>query len=556
MRAVAAALFIAFVAATALISAFYIDQVRLRLETILFTMPEDWEQTQQYVTDYSEMLKNYGDNMRLSVIDLQGNVIADSGALPDALDNHADRPEVITAIEEGFGSNLRRSDTLGVFLLYAAMRQGDFVLRISVGLWDMLGAILLIGLIALACTASCGLIVYRRALKFTDEVLEPINSLTEAAIAVTSGDFGVSVGVGKDELGILANAFNGMCTQVRGSMQALKQSRMELAEVVQAMDDGVIVIGSDGRISLSNDRSGELLGCVGLGGGDKLEGIVSLMDLKEIASQASGASLNEQLKVYISPSAPPTELMVFCKLLHNDEVLCVLTDITRLKKLETMRSDFVANVSHELKTPLTSIRGYIELLQGGRRDEATAKRFYDIIDIEADRLQNMINDLLSLSEIENTGHEPLRRCDAVEVLRETLCLLSPVAEKAGVRLLCDTPDDLSAAVSPQRLKQLYINLLDNAIKYNKPGGQAKITLSADKSNLMIEVSDTGIGIESQHCDRLFERFYRVDKSRSRENGGTGLGLSIVKHIAVLYGGDVRLQSTPGEGTTFYVRLKN
>ena len=222
--------------------------------------------------------------------------------------------------------------------------------------------------------------------------------------------------------------------------------------------------------------------------------------------------------------------------------------------LEAMRSEFAANVTHELKTPLTSIMGYIELLKAGPREEAVRDNFYEIIQIEAERLQNLIDDLLLLSEIESNKDAHVQECDVSEILEKAAAALSVSADKRGVSLEIEAGERLPMTADPRRLHQLFVNLLDNAVKYNRPGGRVRATASAGSARLTVTVADTGIGIDPSHFERLFERFYRVDKSRSRKMGGTGLGLSIVKHIVQLYGGEIGVESVPGEGTAFTVRL--
>lgn len=229
-----------------------------------------------------------------------------------------------------------------------------------------------------------------------------------------------------------------------------------------------------------------------------------------------------------------------------------------LRRLEKIRSEFVANVSHELKTPLTSIRGYVELLQSGPRDAETRSRFYQIIDIEAERLHELIDDLLNLSEIENNraAEQKVKACDVGAVLADVASRLQPVADKAQIDLQVPSIRGVTVPANPERLRQLFTNLIDNAIKYNCPGGWVKVDVQQEPEHILITVSDNGIGVAPEHHERLFERFYRVDKSRSRQMGGTGLGLSIVKHIVQLYDGSIHLSSQPGQGSTFQVRLPN
>jgi two-component system phosphate regulon sensor histidine kinase PhoR len=235
-------------------------------------------------------------------------------------------------------------------------------------------------------------------------------------------------------------------------------------------------------------------------------------------------------------------------------VLLIIEDITQLKKLETMRSDFVSNVTHELKTPLTSIRGFIDTLKNGAiKDETVANKFLDIIDIESERLHNLIQDILLLSEIESKRDYEIIPYDINQCAREVIELLEPKLPQKVKLLFNQEPYVKQFNCNPDRMKQLFINLLDNAIKYTEEGS-ITLTCKEENNQLVIRVKDTGIGMEKENLNRIFERFYRVDKGRSRKQGGTGLGLSIVKHIVELYNGTIRVESEPDVGTEFEVRL--
>ncbi len=245
---------------------------------------------------------------------------------------------------------------------------------------------------------------------------------------------------------------------------------------------------------------------------------------------------------------------IYDKKLHaaNQEEKAMLA---KMRELERVRSTFVANVTHELKTPLTSIKGYVELLKNEERDKKTRRSFYEIIDIEAERLHALIEDILELSVLENNKADPrLQICDLAALGRQIQDRFRPQAEKAGVTLTVLIPKRLHLRGIPSRFKQLISNLVDNAIKYNKPGGSVLLRAFRESGHVVIRVSDTGIGIPEEHLSHIFERFYRVDKGRSREMGGTGLGLSIVKHVVQLHGGAISVDSAPGQGTQFTVRL--
>ena len=250
-------------------------------------------------------------------------------------------------------------------------------------------------------------------------------------------------------------------------------------------------------------------------------------------------------------------MMVYAAPLNAEDAkeggLLVLSDVTEMRKLQQLRSEFVANVTHELKTPLTSIRGFIELLKSGDRDEETRRYFYEVLDIEAERLHHLIDDMLVLSQIENAKEDvETVPCDLTQEIQTVFQRVEPIAGKNGITLELKAEETCFVASSPTRLQQLFGNLVENAVKYNKP--QGKVTVQRQRNMALVKVRDTGIGIPAEHLPRLFERFYRVDSSRSREIGGTGLGLSIVKHLAGLYHGDVSVESVVGEGSVFTVRL--
>lgn len=237
-------------------------------------------------------------------------------------------------------------------------------------------------------------------------------------------------------------------------------------------------------------------------------------------------------------------------------VIVALQDVTNIIKLEKMRTEFVSNVTHELKTPLTSIRGFVETLRAGAiNDKEVAEQFLDIIDIEADRLSTLINDILQLSEIESMKEDVnLNDYHLRTLFLDILPVLEKAAEQKNVIIHENIDDTIYVRVNPNRIKQLLMNLVDNAIKYNKDNGQIWVDAYRENETLILKVKDNGIGIPTEHHKRIFERFYRVDKGRSRNLGGTGLGLSIIKHIVNLYNGNIKMTSNPGEGTEFIISM--
>lgn len=559
-----AGLLIAFLFAVPLMEQVVIEETeqQLRLALTLVNGYPQAEDSETLVREVAAQLEQSEQNLRLTIISEDGQVLADSEAAAAQMEGHADRPEVRQALTGTVGRSIRKSETTGQRQLYLAQlrtlpdgtRQ---VVRAAVPLERMGSTSLLLwgcGLIGI----SMGLVVALFAANYSaGRVMEPLHKLTQAVRSVSVGDEPVHVADAPDEMGELSMAFNRMSERLAAAHRQLARSNEQMAGILQGMDDGVVAVDSDGTISLITNRARELLGpSAGTArrlsdcGGDyrRLQAL-----LEQVMRTGKDAR-----DVWLLGGAEERMVQVYAAPVQEEHVrggLAVLSDITRLHKLEVMRSEFVANVTHELKTPLTSIRGYIELLKSGERDAETARSFYEIIEIEAERLQKLTDDLLQLSDIENGGNDtevPLT--PLADVVERVVNTLRPEAEQKQVELDVTVEPGLKVRAHTRRLYQLVKNLMENAVKYNRAGGNVRLTAGVEMGVAVIRVQDTGIGIPPEHLDRIFERFYRVDKGRSRELGGTGLGLSIVKHIVSLYGGDIHVTSQPGEGTTFTVRL--
>ena len=389
-------------------------------------------------------------------------------------------------------------------------------------------------------------------------IVRPMLRLTEATRKVAAGDFESRVPEHyPNEIGQLAQSFNRMADQTQKAFSELTEQGHQLEAVLQGMDDGVLAVDQYDNILLFNERVKVLLQNSGLKIGEKLDGSIVLSQLAGYLREA--LETDSVVRKEIKLSNPERIMTVYAAPLNAEDAkdggLLVLSDVTEVRKLQQLRSEFVANVTHELKTPLTSIRGFIELLKSGDRDEETRQYFYDVLDIEAERLHHLIDDMLVLSQIENAKDDVQTvPCNLNQEIETVLRRAKPIAEKNGIVLRLEAEEAFLVASSPTRLQQLFGNLVENAIKYNKPQGRVTVTLQRQRNMVLVKVKDTGIGIPQEHLPRLFERFYRVDSSRSREIGGTGLGLSIVKHLVYLYHGDVSVESVVGEGSVFTVRL--
>ncbi|MGE3540038.1 MAG: two-component system histidine kinase PnpS [Candidatus Tectimicrobiota bacterium] len=418
-------------------------------------------------------------------------------------------------------------------------------------------SIILGGCILIVLSAAIGLFTSGR-------IIQPLQGMQRGAERFASGDFRYRLPVpDTTELGGLALTLNRMAAQLAEQIAVITQQRNEHEAILASMHEGVLALDTDERVMTVNPAAEALLG------------------VRE--TQAKGHTIQEVVRnialqrLLVAAMQSPEPTMADLVLRGSEErfiqatatalrdaqrrelgVLVVLNDVTQLRRLENIRRDFVANVSHELKTPITSIKGFIETLRDGALEEPeTAERFLGIVARHADRLHAIIEDLLTLSRLDQHREDyEIPRSDTAleEVLQGAMLDCAAKAEARGVSMVPRCAPTLRAFVNAPLLEQALANLLDNAITYSKPEGQVWINAQQEAEALVIAVRDTGPGIAREHLDRIFERFYRVDKARSREHGGTGLGLAIVKHIAQVHGGQVTVASTVGQGSTFTLRL--
>ncbi|MDD4807971.1 MULTISPECIES: HAMP domain-containing sensor histidine kinase [Caproicibacterium] len=514
------------------------------------------ENPQKEAQRLGSALQKAGQQVRVSIIERSGRVIGDSEC-KDIHENHLQRPEVQQALHSGRGYDLRQSETTHEGYLYAAQRvNAQYILRAALRTTEMDTAMRNLAVTAGICLAVGIFIACAATLPMLSHTFQPLQELTSAAEEISRGNYSsrMSVKNPNDEVGRLARSFNRMSCSTENAILELRHSQSRLKSLLEGMDDGVLAIDGEGRVLFFNERLRKLLSCPNLAVGSSLDSSLLLNHVGRVMQQAriSGVPYKEQ----IAGVTEGQQFTVYAAVAEEDKcVLAVVSDISRMKRLEQMRSEFVGNVTHELKTPLTSIRASIELLKSENRDAETRAYFYDVLDMEAERLQHLIDDMLALSRLENMREDPAAHPVSVaKAVAASVKRLKPAAQKNEVTVSCQVDPALYVCCSPMRLEQLFGNLIENAVKYNRPGGTVTVTGAVQREAAAVRVQDTGIGIAPQHIPRLFERFYRVDTSRSREIGGTGLGLSIVKHIAVLYGGDISVESKVGEGSTFTVRL--
>lgn len=551
---------IAFTVAGMKIQSQYQTEFTNRLDTALAILQTRKEAILSNPKDVAESvgseLANSGQKIRISIINPSGKVVGDS-TKEEINQNHLTRPEIQQAFRSGRGYDTRMSASVHQKYYYEAVYlPGEFYLRAALPTAELDAALMRLWLTALLSMllgigVVCALTAY-----LVYRVTEPLQKLSEAAKQISGGDYSSRMeGDFRDEVGELALSFNLMAESTENAVAQLKSQQKQLEGVLQGMNDGVIAASKDGTILFANQSAEQLLNQTSLAAGQKLKGSLLINQIAEHMQAALNGNAVERKDLKAEGGRQYSLYTAVIPGQKDSAALAVITDETRIRKLERLRSEFVANVTHELKTPLTSIRGSIELLKSTNRDEKTRRYFYDVLDIEAERLQHLIDDMLVLSQIENAKDDPSAQvCEIARAVENCVTRLKPVADKNKITLQMQVDPTLLVTCSPTRLEQMLGNLIENAIKYNKPNGLVEIIGVRQKKTAVIRVRDTGIGIAPEHFGRLFERFYRVDASRSREIGGTGLGLSIVKHLAVLYGGEVGVESREGAGSIFTVRL--
>jgi two-component system phosphate regulon sensor histidine kinase PhoR len=506
---------------------------------------------------------------RITVITDDGTVLGDSAATPAAMDNHGDRPEMQEAYRGEVGRSVRFSSTLRKNLVYVAIpferdgrvvgvvRTASDLDRVTDDLRPIYGRIAAAGVVIAGLAAILALIISRR-------IARPLEELKAGAQRFAQGDLSARLPLSDtEELGSVAESLNNMAQQLDDQIRTIKEQRNEVEAILSSMVEGVIAVDTEENVIRINEAAAQVLGVRA----DQVEHRVIQEAVRNPALQevvAGALSANDMVdREIVLHGEGEQYLQAHGTALRDAQgkrfgAVVVLYDMTRIKRLQNLRRDFVANVSHELRTPITSIKGFVETLQDGAiRHAEDAERFLAIIAKQADRLNAIMEDLLLLASLEQgrgDAHLPHEQGAVREMLTSAIQSCSHKAGQKNIAVEVDCPSDLTARMSPALLEQAVVNLIDNAIKYSDPETQITVAASRETDEITISVHDHGCGIEQKHLPRIFERFYRVDKARSRKLGGTGLGLAIVKHIAQVHRGSVAVQSTPGEGSVFSLHL--
>ncbi len=541
------------------IKTFYLDTLSNNLEdlgkSLMFKTVPLLEEGR--LGELDAFVKEFGKSIstRITIVDQEGVVLADSDENPEIMENHKFRPEIYRALAGHKGQAIRFSDTVQAEMLYVGLpleMNGQIAgaLRVSLyleevnrlfsslrtNIWRIVGLITLLSLL--------GAFIFARSLS------RPMKELRYASQRIASGDFGAKVLLkNRDELRELADSFNFMSEQIKDLFTQLSRQKEELDSVLSSMEEGLIALDKNGGILFGNDSFKKIVA------NDRIEGKSYWEVLREPKFAELIRKVQEEKKS-LAEEILLKERTFLCSaafLPSREEMVVTLHDLTGIRDLEKIKKEFVVNVSHELRTPLTAIKGYVETLY--EEADAKSRNYLEIIRRHTDRLINIVKDLLILSELEEKGFRlQTEKLDLKNLIESILKIFEPRIKEKKFNVELKAEDSLPLIEGdPFKLEQMLINVIDNAVKFTKKG-KIVISLKKESMNARIEIQDTGIGIPKEHLDRIFERFYVSDKSRSKKLGGTGLGLSIVKHIALLHNGDVSVKSTPGKGTTFTILL--
>ena len=553
---------------------FYYEQVREDLEKRAFLVAQLVSPDQVVLADerLDLLAKRLGEqtDTRITIVREDGRVLADTRETPSLMDNHANRPEIKVAFRGERGMAVRFSRTLQQEMMYVAiplpdgekivgsMRTAMSVARIEHTLGDLQQQLLIFGALLTLALAAISYVVAKR-------ISKPLEDMKRGAIRFARGKFERSLPVrGAVEIADLADALNRMARQLDERIQTIVEQRNEQQAMLASMVEGVIAVDSSEKVIRMNQAASKLVGVEAAEvNGRPIHEVLRKADLLRFVNDTLAANRPVERDISLRIDGKECYLQAHGSALTDAQgeqigALVVLNDVTRLRRLEGIRRDFVANVSHELKTPITAIRGSAETLADGAIDNPEeAKRFVAIVAKQADRLNAIIDDLLALSRIEQESDregivlEPGR---IRPVLENAVMACSHAAGEKRVEITLNCSPELTSRINAPLLEQAIVNLLTNAIKYSELDSNVLVDASQLRDSIQLKVQDWGCGIPSEHLPRLFERFYRVDKARSRDQGGTGLGLSIVKHIAQAHDGEVVVHSRIDEGSTFTIML--
>ena len=558
--------------ATLLLKDFYFRHVQEEIETRAKIIDQDIvaimnsgkiSELQKYCVGFSGL-----SNSRITIVAPDGKVIADSLEDPAKMENHSDRLEIAEALKGRTGKSVRYSPTLHQNMMYVAMplhaaKEKSEILRVAVSvslidttLSEIYMKIIIAGIIIAIFAGLISVAVSRR-------ISSPILELEKVAANFAKGNFKRKLAVTDiDEIDELAGSMNYMADELNRRMREILEQRNRQNAILSSMMEGVIAVDAEGRIISMNRSATALLKAPDVYEGRFFQEVVRNAALQNFidAVLSEKQTVEKELSYFDSEQH---HLYVRGTVLHDPDggcigALLVMNDITRLKKLENLRSEFVANVSHEIKTPLTAIKASVEtLLENNSEKKEETDQLLKIIGRHTERLTSIVDDILSLSKLEDDKQKDAEKFIETlveDIIESALADCREKAEQKQISFIVNSNKGIVGVMNSSLIEQALVNLIDNAIKYSEPNSSVEIESCRESGNILISVKDHGCGISEKHLPRVFERFYRVDKARSRKLGGTGLGLSIVKHIANVHGGKVEVESAVGKGSKFTIIL--
>lgn len=543
------ALLILFLSGISITKSIYKKQAEERIIDVTNIYAENY-------SSYDKVVKNVPKDYRVTVVDKAGKVLSDSETADVSnMENHIDREEIVAALHGKTVAVTRRSDTTNKDMVYSAVKVNlsadDYVfVRVStpvdsVNLYAT--STILPNFYVLIAAIIAAVIL---SVVLTKSLVKPMAEIKNSLIALNNGTFTPSTPSEKDpEINKMMSEINDIGAKLSDTITTVSEDNKKLDYILNNVSDGIVVITADGNIEVMNDNAKLVFGVKN----DAISSNYTVLSANEKFISAVSDAVNERInKVFEFTTAAHDVYLTSIRCLDGGMTIIVLSDITAVKHGEEIRSEFFANASHELKTPLTAIKGFNDVI-GIKSKDGDIKTLSAKIDKEVNRVVSLIDDMLNLSKLETTKTPIVEKVDLIAVAREAEESISALARDKNVNI--EISGEGTVEMEKDHAYELVKNLMENAVRYNEDGGHVFVSVDEKTDKVTLKVKDDGIGIDEENQSRIFERFYRVNKSRSRETGGTGLGLSIVKHVAELYGAKLTLSSTLGAGTEITVSFK-
>ena len=551
---------------------FYLDQTANELTRVASIIKDEVTHRNIDSLQYNSTFSNYENltGIRITLVKYDGKVIADSKANSSSMDNHGDREEIKEAKTGKRGISVRKSPTLDVEFMYVALpifdEQGkvQLIIRVSATIEHLNTEFRTINFKITIFLIFLYLAILISGYIFSKRIVKPLEKIETGAEKFSKGDFSEKIySTDIKEYSILSEYLNKMAEQINENMEIILQQNNLRNSILESMKEGVVAVDDNMKIIFINSEASKILEIENDSAKGKIvQEVIRIYEIHKFIEEVLKS--NESLeKNIVIQKEKDINLQLTGAILESSDgkpmgVIMVINDITNIFTLDTMKKDFVANVSHELKTPITSIKGFLEtLLSGSIDDKENAVKFLNIISKNTDRLNDIIDDLLLLSKVEqikDARYLKFEDKNVSEIIKTAVENLSHKAEIKGIRLNLVCDEGLIFPLNSNLIEQAIINLIDNSIKYCANNSEINVSAGIFEKALNITVADNGIGIPKEDIPRLFERFYRVDKARTREEGGTGLGLSIVKHICFVHNGTVEVESEINKGSTFIIKI--